>query len=68
MNVCRGQGNPSQSDNGSNSLPATSFHPAGVNTLFVDGSVRFVKDSVARTVWSGLGTRAGGEVISSDAY
>ena len=39
VNVCRGQGNPSQSENGSNSLPATSFHAGGVNTLFVDGSV-----------------------------
>ena len=68
VNVCRGQGNPSQSDNGSNSLPATSFHPGGVNTLFVDGSVRFVKDSIARNIWSSLGTRAGGEVVSADAY
>ena len=68
MNVCRGQGNPSQSDNGSNSLPATSFHPGGVNTLFADGSVRFVKDSISRQTWWSLGTRAAGEVISSDSY
>ena len=45
-----------------------SAHPGGVNTLFGDGSVRFVKDSVARNVWWSLGTKAGGEVISSDAY
>jgi prepilin-type processing-associated H-X9-DG protein len=68
MNVCRGQGNPSQSDNGSNSLPATSFHPGGVNTLFADGTVRFVKDSIARQTWWSLGTKAAGEVISSDSY
>ncbi len=68
FNVCRGQGNPSQSDNGSNSLPATSMHPGGVNALFTDGSVRFVKDSISRNTWWALGTRAGGEVISSDSY
>jgi prepilin-type N-terminal cleavage/methylation domain-containing protein/prepilin-type processing-associated H-X9-DG protein len=68
FNVCRGQGNPSQSDNGANSLPATSSHPGGVNTLFVDGSVRFVKNSIARQVWWSLGTKAAGEVISSDSY
>ncbi len=68
MNVCRSQGNPSQSDNGSNSLPATSFHPGGVNTHFADGSVRFIKNSIARNTWWSLGTRAGGEIISSDAY
>lgn len=68
MNVCRGQGNPSQSDNGSNSLPASSSHPGGVNTLFVDGSVRFIKDSVNRQVWWALGTKRGGEVVSADAF
>jgi prepilin-type processing-associated H-X9-DG protein len=45
-----------------------SAHPGGVNTLFGDGSVRFVKDSVARNVWWSLGTKASGEVISADAY
>ncbi len=68
FNVCRGQGNPSQSDNGSNSLPATSMHPGGVNALMVDGSVKFVKDSISRTTWWSLGTRARGEIISADSY
>ncbi len=49
-------------------LPATSNHPGGVNTLFCDGSVKFIKNTVAPQVWWGLGTRAGGEVISSDSY
>src|SRR5262249_5288793 len=68
MGLCRPQGNPSQSDNGSISLPANSMHPAGVNVLFTDGSVKFVKDSIARNTWWALGTRAKGEVISADSY
>jgi prepilin-type N-terminal cleavage/methylation domain-containing protein/prepilin-type processing-associated H-X9-DG protein len=47
---------------------AASYHPGGVNTLLTDGSVRFIKDSVAPNIWWGLGTRNGGEVISSDSY
>jgi prepilin-type N-terminal cleavage/methylation domain-containing protein/prepilin-type processing-associated H-X9-DG protein len=47
---------------------ATSFHPGGVNCTMADGSVRFVKGSIAMPVWWGLGTRAGGEVISADSY
>ena len=34
----------------------------------MDGSVRFVKGTVDLRVWRSLGTRAGGEVISSDSY
>ncbi len=42
--------------------------PGGANYCFVDGSVRFLKSSIdIRNYWS-LGTRAGGEVISSDSY
>ena len=40
----------------------------GVNTLFADGSVRFIKSSITQTIWWALGTKAGGEVISSDSY
>ncbi|WP_165069694.1 DUF1559 domain-containing protein [Paludisphaera rhizosphaerae] len=45
-----------------------SRHPGGVNALFCDGSVKFMKNSINRTVWWALGSRALGEVISSDAY
>jgi prepilin-type N-terminal cleavage/methylation domain-containing protein/prepilin-type processing-associated H-X9-DG protein len=45
-----------------------SYHPGGVNTLFADGSVKFVKSSIDGNTWRALGTVAGGEVVSSDAY
>jgi prepilin-type N-terminal cleavage/methylation domain-containing protein/prepilin-type processing-associated H-X9-DG protein len=45
---------------------ARSRHPGGVNACFVDGSVRFVKDSVEQNIWQAVWTRAGGEVISAD--
>jgi prepilin-type N-terminal cleavage/methylation domain-containing protein/prepilin-type processing-associated H-X9-DG protein len=45
-----------------------SYHPGGVNTLFADGSVHFLKSSIDGSTWRSLGTIAGGEVISGDAY
>jgi prepilin-type processing-associated H-X9-DG protein len=45
-----------------------SRHPGGVNILFADGSVKFIKDSVNVSSWRALGSMAGGEVISSDSY
>ena len=50
------------------SYAASSAHPGGVNAAMADGSVRFIKSSIARNVWWGLGTRNGGEVISADSY
>jgi len=50
------------------SIPPTSNHSGGVNVGMADGSVRFIKDSVALQTWWALGTRAMGEVISSDSY
>jgi prepilin-type N-terminal cleavage/methylation domain-containing protein/prepilin-type processing-associated H-X9-DG protein len=49
-------------------MPPSSRHPGGVNVLFGDGSVKFVKDSVNLPTWRALGTRIGGEVVSSDSY
>ncbi|WP_165246891.1 DUF1559 domain-containing protein [Paludisphaera soli] len=48
-------------------IAARSYHSGGVNVAMADGSVRFVKDSVNLQAWRGLGTRAGGEIISADA-
>jgi prepilin-type N-terminal cleavage/methylation domain-containing protein/prepilin-type processing-associated H-X9-DG protein len=47
---------------------AQSYHPGGVNAMLADGSVKFLKSSIAINIYWGLGTRSGGEVISSDAY
>ncbi len=47
---------------------ARSYHPGGVNVAFCDGSVKFIKDSINLVVWRGLGSRAGAEVISADAF
>jgi prepilin-type N-terminal cleavage/methylation domain-containing protein/prepilin-type processing-associated H-X9-DG protein len=53
---------------GNDVYAARSRHTGGVNTAFCDGSVRFVKDSVALPIWRALSTTRGGEVISADAY
>jgi prepilin-type processing-associated H-X9-DG protein len=50
------------------SAPPNSFHPGGVNEAFADGSVHFIKNTIAPQTWWALGSRNGGEVISSDAY
>jgi prepilin-type N-terminal cleavage/methylation domain-containing protein/prepilin-type processing-associated H-X9-DG protein len=49
-------------------ITARSYHPGGVNVLFGDGSVKFVKSTVNGNTWRALGTVGGGEVVSSDAY
>jgi prepilin-type processing-associated H-X9-DG protein len=52
----------------SNVISAASRHPGGANTAFCDGSVKFIKSSISPQSWQALGTRAGGEVLSSDSY
>jgi prepilin-type N-terminal cleavage/methylation domain-containing protein/prepilin-type processing-associated H-X9-DG protein len=49
-------------------VSATSYHPGGVNVSFLDGSVRFVKNSVNPITWWAISTKAGGEVVSADSY
>ena len=46
----------------------SSFHPGGANSLFLDGSVHFLKDSTAmQTIWA-LGSMNQGEVIDASSY
>ena len=49
-------------------VTASSRHPDVVNALMCDGSVRTIKETIAPVVWWALGTRSGGEVISSSDY
>ena len=60
---------------------ATSYHPGGVNAVFLDGSVRFISDTIDTGnlalppvasgpspygVWGALGSKNGGEVTTGD--
>jgi prepilin-type processing-associated H-X9-DG protein len=45
-----------------------SRHPGGANFLFADGSVKFLKKTISLPTYCALGSRNGGEVVSSDAY
>jgi len=46
---------------------ASSWHSGGVNMLFLDGSVKFIKNSINPLAWYGIATMGNGEVVSSDA-
>jgi prepilin-type processing-associated H-X9-DG protein len=54
--------------NCNNSWGIYSFHLAGANAAFVDGSVHFLPVGMDRDVFAALVTRAGGEVIDGTAY
>jgi prepilin-type N-terminal cleavage/methylation domain-containing protein/prepilin-type processing-associated H-X9-DG protein len=49
-------------------ISASSNHPGGVNVGLMDGSVRFIKDSISQYTWWALATYGNGEVISADSY
>lgn len=49
-------------------LPASSNHPGGVNVLFMDGSVHFIKTSVSYLTWYAIATPNNRETVSSDSY
>ena len=44
------------------------YHPGGINALFGDGSVRFVKETVNLAAFRGILTLSGGEVLSADQF
>ena len=70
--VCTPPNTTANVANPTGSMPAfntaRSYHSGGVNALFSDGSVKFIKDSINRNTWWSLGTRARGEIISADSY
>jgi prepilin-type N-terminal cleavage/methylation domain-containing protein/prepilin-type processing-associated H-X9-DG protein len=43
-----------------------SFHPGGANTVFCDGHVQFIAETVNPVVMAELVSRSGGEIISGD--
>ena len=49
-------------------FPPASNHPGGINVVFADGSVHFIKNSIGLQTWWAIGSRNGAEVISSDSY
>lgn len=44
-------------------VTSRSYHPGGVNTVFMDGSVHFISNTITPATWRALGSRAGGEVL-----
>lgn len=47
-------------------VTSRSYHPGGVNIGLLDGSVRFVSETIDLSAWRAAGTRAGGEVTGGD--
>lgn len=47
-------------------MPTSSYHTGGANVCYADGSTRLVSDSIDFVTWQALGSRAGGEVVSSN--
>lgn len=45
-------------------VTSRSYHTGGVDVAMMDGSVRFMSQSMSLTTWRSLGTRSGGEVIN----
>ena len=49
-------------------IAASSNHPGGVNVLFMAGSVKFIRSTIAYPIWYALATPNGGELVSADSY
>jgi prepilin-type N-terminal cleavage/methylation domain-containing protein/prepilin-type processing-associated H-X9-DG protein len=47
---------------------ASSRHVGGVNVLFCDGSVKFIKSTVNVSTWWALGTKSNNETISGSSF
>lgn len=49
-------------------ISAGSLHPGGANSLFADGHVRFLRETMAPRIWRAIGSRNGGEILSEGEY
>jgi prepilin-type N-terminal cleavage/methylation domain-containing protein/prepilin-type processing-associated H-X9-DG protein len=58
----------SAGNNAGNNDELYSFHAGGVNCLFGDGSVKFIKDSINVKTLRGLVTLKGSEVLDASSY
>jgi prepilin-type N-terminal cleavage/methylation domain-containing protein/prepilin-type processing-associated H-X9-DG protein len=67
LNTLPGLGIAAGGTCGTNS-PFGSRHTGGGNFLMVDGSVRFIKNSISVPVYWALGSKDGGEVIDASSY
>jgi len=66
LNACLFSNFDDEEQPGRTMIGASSLHPGGVNVAMLDGSVRFIKNSVAQQTWWGIATMAGGEVIPAN--
>ena len=46
-------------------ITSRSYHSGGVNVMFMDGSTRFISNSIDLATWRALATPAGGEIANA---
>ena len=49
-------------------VAASSYHSGGVNVLMMDGTVKFIKNSINYMTWYALGTTDMGEAVNESSY
>jgi prepilin-type N-terminal cleavage/methylation domain-containing protein/prepilin-type processing-associated H-X9-DG protein len=49
-------------------LAASSYHPGGINCVFADGSVRFIKNAISPYLWYAIATPAGRETVDMSGF
>jgi prepilin-type processing-associated H-X9-DG protein len=60
--------NPPNVGNWTHQYTFRSLHPGGANFAMADGSVRFIKETIAFPIYQAVSTRSGGEIVSADQF